>query len=299
MCGWIPCNPALSPATRTRYCTEDRVIPGDRMLDRQPVLEPPHPESCPLQVHTVAAERDCFRHAQPVPVHHQHQQVVAGAVPCLLGALEQPLHLAHQGAHRGDGKEEPPAGEAGGAALWGRQPTIGCRRHADCGSMGTRTAVARSTLRWRRGSTPKPKMDLCTASHANGAKHLGTAQLVLRSRSKMYTLVSGRDGCARRCPLGCRGSAASKAVLGSPKRGTHGSRRGMFSILCRWQGLEHRTRVRIATRHKAATLRARGADGDHHRSWCGLNAVSTSRLPDDACRRWIGCAGNSHHVGVA
>jgi hypothetical protein len=57
--------------------------------------------------------------------------------------------------------------------------------------MGTRTAVARSTLRWRRGSTPKPKVDLCTASHANGAKHLGTAQLVLRSRSKMYTLVSG------------------------------------------------------------------------------------------------------------
>jgi len=27
-------------------------------------------------------------------VHHQHQQVVAGAVPCLLGALEQALDLA-------------------------------------------------------------------------------------------------------------------------------------------------------------------------------------------------------------
>ena len=41
----------------------------------------------------VASQSDRFTHPQPVPVHHQHQQMIARAVPAALRRLEQLLHL--------------------------------------------------------------------------------------------------------------------------------------------------------------------------------------------------------------
>ena len=52
-----------------------------------------HPHARLREVHLVAPQSDRFAHPQPVPVHHQHQQMIARAVPAALRGFEQLLHL--------------------------------------------------------------------------------------------------------------------------------------------------------------------------------------------------------------
>src|SRR4029079_8744618 len=64
------------------------------MLDREAVLEAPHPQPRLAKVRIVAAECGHFRDTQPMTVPHQHQQVIADAVSPLLGRVEQATPLA-------------------------------------------------------------------------------------------------------------------------------------------------------------------------------------------------------------
>src|SRR3954471_12535098 len=45
--------------------------PGDRLLDRQTILQPPHPQPRLIEVNLVTAKADRFTDAQPVAVHHE------------------------------------------------------------------------------------------------------------------------------------------------------------------------------------------------------------------------------------
>ncbi len=52
-----------------------------------------HPHARLREVHLIAFQSDRFAHAQPVPVHHQHQKMITCAVPAALGRFEQLLYL--------------------------------------------------------------------------------------------------------------------------------------------------------------------------------------------------------------
>jgi hypothetical protein len=64
-------------------------VASDRVLDGEAVLEPSHPEPRLVEVDLVAAQADRLTDAQAVAVHHQHQQVVADAVPPAPSGIEQ------------------------------------------------------------------------------------------------------------------------------------------------------------------------------------------------------------------
>jgi hypothetical protein len=66
---------------------------GDRMLDAQAVLQALNPESGPLDIKLGAAHANGLTDAQPVPVDHKEERVIADAVAPFLGGLEQPIDL--------------------------------------------------------------------------------------------------------------------------------------------------------------------------------------------------------------
>jgi hypothetical protein len=59
------------------------------MLDRQPALEPPDPESRVVEVDLVTAEADRLADAQAVTKHHEDQEMIPDPVPSGLGGIEQ------------------------------------------------------------------------------------------------------------------------------------------------------------------------------------------------------------------
>lgn len=69
-----------------------QLVAGDRLLDRQPALEPAHPQ--PGAVELVATQADGLADPEAVAVHHQQEQVVAHAVPSGPGGVQQLGHLA-------------------------------------------------------------------------------------------------------------------------------------------------------------------------------------------------------------
>ena len=65
------------------------LVTSDRVLDRQPALEPPDPEPRVVEVDLVTAEADRFADAQTVTKHHEHQEMIPDPVPSGLGGIEQ------------------------------------------------------------------------------------------------------------------------------------------------------------------------------------------------------------------
>jgi hypothetical protein len=66
-----------------------QLVAGDRLLDREAILEPPHPQPGLLEIHFVAPQRHRLADPQPMTIHHKHKQMVAYAVPPGLGSIEQ------------------------------------------------------------------------------------------------------------------------------------------------------------------------------------------------------------------
>ncbi len=71
-----------------------QLIAGDRMLDRQPVLEPADPQPRVVEVDLVAAQADRLADAQTMTKHRQNEQVIADPVAAGLGGVEQGGHFA-------------------------------------------------------------------------------------------------------------------------------------------------------------------------------------------------------------
>ena len=122
MCGWTWGRPAVSPARphqvvdgalgQLRPALGDeqpgkpilprrqvaldgaQLVAGDGMLNRQAILGAAHPHPRLLQVQIVSSEAHRFADPQAVAVHHQHEQVVANAVPALLRGVEEEIDLA-------------------------------------------------------------------------------------------------------------------------------------------------------------------------------------------------------------
>jgi hypothetical protein len=65
------------------------LVTGDRVLDRQPALEPPDPEPRMVEVDFVTAEADRLTDAQTVTKHHEYQEMIPDPVPSGLGGIEQ------------------------------------------------------------------------------------------------------------------------------------------------------------------------------------------------------------------
>src|SRR3954451_11888542 len=63
------------------------LVPRDRLLDRKAALEPAYPQAGGGEVEVRPAQADGLAHAQPVTVHHEEEQMVARAMPALLGAV--------------------------------------------------------------------------------------------------------------------------------------------------------------------------------------------------------------------
>jgi hypothetical protein len=70
-----------------------QLVAGNRLLDRQRVLQSAHPHARLGEVHLVAAQPDRLAHPKPVPVHHQHQQMIARAMSPALRCSEQHLNF--------------------------------------------------------------------------------------------------------------------------------------------------------------------------------------------------------------
>ena len=66
-----------------RQVSPDRtqLVSGDRLLDRQAVLQAPDPKAGAVEIDFVAAQVDRLAHPQAVAIHHQNEQVIACAVP--------------------------------------------------------------------------------------------------------------------------------------------------------------------------------------------------------------------------
>ena len=79
-----------------REITPDRaqLVAGDRLLDRETVLQSPHPQARSVEVDLVAAQVDGLAHPHPVPIHHQDEEVIAHAVSACLRRLEEGGDLA-------------------------------------------------------------------------------------------------------------------------------------------------------------------------------------------------------------
>jgi hypothetical protein len=59
------------------------------MLDRQPILEPPHPKQRVVEVDLVASETDRLADAQTVPKHRENEEMIADSVAPVFGGVEQ------------------------------------------------------------------------------------------------------------------------------------------------------------------------------------------------------------------
>jgi hypothetical protein len=63
------------------------IAPGKSILCCTPPS--PHPQPGLLEIHFVTPQRHCLADPQAVAIHHEHQQMVAHAMPCGLGSIEQ------------------------------------------------------------------------------------------------------------------------------------------------------------------------------------------------------------------
>jgi hypothetical protein len=68
-------------------------VAGDRLLDGQAILEPGNPKPGLGKVDIVTAQRNGFRHPEAVPIHHEHQEVIADAVTTTFCCHEQSADL--------------------------------------------------------------------------------------------------------------------------------------------------------------------------------------------------------------
>ena len=59
------------------------------MLDRQPILEPPHPKPRVVKVDLVAAEADRLADARTMTKHRENEEMIANSVATGLGGVEQ------------------------------------------------------------------------------------------------------------------------------------------------------------------------------------------------------------------
>jgi hypothetical protein len=66
-----------------------KLVAGDRMLDRQPILEPSYPKTRVVEVDLVTAEADRLADAQSVTKHRQNEQMIADSMAPVLGGVEQ------------------------------------------------------------------------------------------------------------------------------------------------------------------------------------------------------------------
>jgi hypothetical protein len=64
-------------------------VAGDRLLDRQPALEAPHPQTCPVEIDFVTPEGNGFADPKAVAEHHEQQQMIARTVTAALGCVQQ------------------------------------------------------------------------------------------------------------------------------------------------------------------------------------------------------------------
>lgn len=69
-------------------------VAGDRLLDGQAVLEPCNPKPRLGKIDIVAAERDRLRYSEPMPIHHEDQEMVANAMAAALGGIKQGAELS-------------------------------------------------------------------------------------------------------------------------------------------------------------------------------------------------------------
>jgi hypothetical protein len=72
------------------------LVAGHRLLGRQRALEAGHVEPAALEIEGIPAQVHELADAQPVPVQHQQQGVVADPVAAFLGCLEEELDLLGQ-----------------------------------------------------------------------------------------------------------------------------------------------------------------------------------------------------------
>lgn len=86
-CQWLPAFGDEQPGQGAQ------LVPRDRMLDAQPVLQPRDPEPGLRQVSIDAAQGDGLGHAQPMPVHRQDQKMVADPVSAFSSGGQQPVDL--------------------------------------------------------------------------------------------------------------------------------------------------------------------------------------------------------------
>src|SRR5208337_1719072 len=66
-----------------------KLVAGDRMLDSQPILEPPHPKPRVVEVDLVTAQADRLADAQTVTKHHENEEMIADSMAPVLGGVEQ------------------------------------------------------------------------------------------------------------------------------------------------------------------------------------------------------------------
>jgi hypothetical protein len=92
------------------------------MLDGQPTLEPSHPEPRMIEIDLIAAQADRLADPQTMAVHHQDQQIIANALPALLGGIDQAgdLRLA----------QEVLAATSGGRVRYAGEPKESRAEHA-------------------------------------------------------------------------------------------------------------------------------------------------------------------------
>lgn len=75
--------------------TSDRpqLVALDGMLDAESTFQPRNPKAGVCQIDVIPAKGNGFRDPQPVPEHHQGQQVITDAVPASLGGGKQAINL--------------------------------------------------------------------------------------------------------------------------------------------------------------------------------------------------------------
>ena len=86
-------------------------VAGDRMFDRQAILESPNPHPGAFEVQVLAPHTDGFADAQAVAKHHEQDQKIPHAMAAFLACLKESVHFAV-------------AQEVAGALMLVRQPDI-------------------------------------------------------------------------------------------------------------------------------------------------------------------------------
>ncbi len=66
-----------------------KLVASDRMLDRQPILEPSYPKPRVVEVDLVTAEADRLANAQSVTKYRENEEMIADSMAPVLGGAEQ------------------------------------------------------------------------------------------------------------------------------------------------------------------------------------------------------------------